>query len=389
MKRWWRMLLLLVMISCIHLCAAQAAEVAEDLTKQVQLNGRNWNDRYPDSCRDGSYATFYTGRTLTITAPEGRKIGSLQLKWRTFIPPSVKIEVRENGRWRELLCAGPDYAAQYITLPEPCGEIRLVSAKGDLELSDIIVLGPGEAPGYVQRWREAPEKVELMLLSTHPDDEVLWFGGLLPYYAGQLDRDVLVVNAVWGWYGRRLELLDALWTCGVEIYPIMLGYADYGLMPDELYQVWRETDINPNNTMVSLIRQYRPDVVVLHDVDGEYGHPAHMLFSRIGRQGVVRAADEAEHVASVKQWGVWDVPKTYIHLWPERQLRMDWQIPLPAFDGKTALAVAQRAMECHKSQLSRGWKVWEGGEYDNALFGLWRTTVGDDTLKNDLFENIP
>ena len=68
---------------------------------------------------------------------------------------------------------------------------------------------------------------------------------------------------------------------------------------------------------------------------------------------------------------------------------MDWKIPLPAFDGKTALAVAQQAMECHKSQLSRGWKVWEGGEYDNALFGLWRTTVGDDTLKNDLFENIP
>ena len=31
----------------------------------------------------------------------------------------------------------------------------------------------------------------------------------------------------------------------------------------------------------------------------------------------------------------------------------------------------------------------DGGEWDNALFGLWRTNVGPDVEKNDLFENIP
>lgn len=389
MKCLWRALLLVVLISCVHMWDVQAEDVAEDLTKQVRLNGRRWDVMYPDDCRDGVHETFYTGRTLRIAAPEGAAIGSLQLKWRTFIPPAVKVEVQVNGQWRELLHAEADYAAQYIVLPEPCDEIRLVSAKGNLELSEITVLGPGEAPGYVQRWREAPEKVDLMLLSTHPDDEVLWFGGLLPYYAGQLDKDVLVVNAVFGWYGRRLELLDALWTCGVEIYPIMLCYADQGSEPEQLYQAWRQMDPSPNDTMVSLIRRYRPEVVMLHDVKGEYGHSAHVLFSRIGRQGVTRAADGAEHAASAAQWGVWDVPKTYVHLWPENQLRMDWKTPLTAFDGMTALEVAQQAMQCHRSQLPGGWKVREGGEYDNALFGLWRTTVGDDLLKNDLFENLP
>ena len=227
-----------------------------------------------------------------------------------------------------------------------------------------------------------------MLFSTHPDDEVLWFGGLLPYYAGEKDMDVLVVNAVYGWYYRRLELLDALWTCGVDIYPVLLGYPDQQETVKEILQVWSQKQREPEDTAVTLIRRYKPDVVVLHDVNGEYGHTAHILFSQLGQQGVERAADATEHAASYAQYGTWDVPKTYIHLWGENQLRMDWNQPLSAFEGMTALEVAQTAMTRHVSQYARGWDVEDGGEYDNALFGLWRSTVGEDLVKNDLFENI-
>ena len=31
----------------------------------------------------------------------------------------------------------------------------------------------------------------------------------------------------------------------------------------------------------------------------------------------------------------------------------------------------------------------DGGQYDNALFGLFFTTVGEDVSKDDLMENIP
>ena len=124
------------------------------------------------------------------------------------------------------------------------------------------------------------------------------------------------------------------------------------------------------------------------DIDGDYGHTAHVTFSWLGRPAVERAGNAAEHPASAQQYGVWEVPKTYIHLYGENQLRMDWHQPLEAFDGLTGLEVASKAFAWHVTQQER-WAVHDGGAYDNALFGLWRTTVGQDVVKNDLFENIP
>ena len=54
----------------------------------------------------------------------------------------------------------------------------------------------------------------------------------------------------------------------------------------------------------------------------------------------------------------------------------------------TGLEVADKAMQNHKTQIGRGWAVTEGGEYDNSLFGLWRTIVGPDVAGGDMFENI-
>lgn len=388
MKHLALLLALLTLLTGLVPAVRAEEAVAADLTKTSLFNNRAYNSKAPDNARDGDNITYYTGYNLTITAPEGETIGSVLLKWRTISPPEVAIKVQQDGQWVEIMRDGPNYAAQYIVLPQGYEEIRISSLTVQMELSEVTVLGPGQAPSYVQVWRDAPEKVDLMLFSTHPDDELLWFGGLLPYYAGEKDMDVLVVNAVFGWYYRRLELLDALWACGVDIYPVLLGYPDQQESVKEILTIWSYNNRQPEDTAVMLIRRYKPDVVVLHDVYGEYGHTAHVLFSQLGRQGVERAADAAEHAASYELYGTWDVPKTYIHLWGENQLRMDWNQPLSAFDGMTALEVAQAAMTCHASQYARGWEVEDGGEYDNALFGLWRSTVGEDLVKNDLFENI-
>ena len=385
MKSWMIALVaLLLLLPCMA-----AAETAQDITALCTMNDRAYNEQYPDSQVDGNYKTYFSGKALTIKAPEGEQIGAVVLRWRTINPPAVVLKTQENGKWVEVQRAEPDYASQYIALDTPTDTLRLTPASGKLELCEVQVLSPGEPGPDVQVWRDPPEKVDLMLFSTHPDDEVLWFGGLLPYYAGEQDMDVLVVNAVFGWYFRRQELLDALWTCGVDIYPVMLGYPDQMDSVNVILQWWEQKNRKPKDTTVALIRQYKPDVVVLHDTEGEYGHNAHKAFCWLGQQAVTRAADENEHAASLEQWGTWDVPKTYIHLWGENQLRMDWKQPLAAFDGKTGLEVATEAFQCHVSQLEKKYRVEDGGENDNALFGLWRTNVGEDLVKNDLFENIP
>ena len=54
--------------------------------------------------------------------------------------------------------------------------------------------------------------------------------------------------------------------------------------------------------------------------------------------------------ASAKEYGLWDVPKCYIHLYPENQIIFDWSMPLSAFGGRTAFDVADEAWHCHLSQ---------------------------------------
>ncbi len=387
-------LMLLIFLLCALLCTAALADEARDITNDCIINKQEWSEKKPGEVRDDNYATVYRGQAVTIQAPEGEKIAALLIKWQVQPKADVVVTASEDGqKFTEIHREKCKYAQQLIVLEEPRQLIRFKAASGNIEVNEVTVLTQGDIPAWVPQWEDPPEKVDLMLFSTHPDDEVLWFGGLLPYYAGELDMDVLVVNAVFSTYMRKLELLDALWTCGVEDYPIFFGFADNNGKVKDIKQKWMGRAYHPDNGPIEVIRQYKPDVVVAHDVNGEYGHNAHILFSTLTRNGVEGAADPNKHKESAKKYGTWDVPKTYVHLWGENQIRMDWHQPLSRFDGKTGIEVAAEALDCHVSQMDENaaWQMSDadGGEYDNGLFGLWRTTVGPDVEKNDLFENIP
>ncbi len=66
------------------------------------------------------------------------------------------------------------------------------------------VLTPGIPPDTVQICQKPGEKVDMILIAGHPDDELLWFGGLLPYYAGELKKSVLFITAAMTRTIRRL-----------------------------------------------------------------------------------------------------------------------------------------------------------------------------------------
>ena len=81
--------------------------------------------------------------------------------------------------------------------------------------------------------------------------------------------------------------------------------------------------------------------------------------------------------------------KLYLHEYPVRPIRCDWDQPLAAFGGKTGFRVAAEAFTFHASQTRRGWSISRGAEHDNTAFGLYMTQVGDDTGAGDLMEHIP
>ena len=87
-------------------------------------------------------------------------------------------------------------------------------------------LGAGETPSWVQQWNPPLEKADMLLASTHADDELLWFGGAMPVYAGQFGKKVQVSYLIRHGYGRTHELLDGLWTVGITNYPILSDFGD-------------------------------------------------------------------------------------------------------------------------------------------------------------------
>ena len=73
----------------------------------------------------------------------------------------------------------------------------------------------------------------------------------------------------------------------------------------------------------------------------------------------------------------------------KNQVVFDWEEPLEAETGFTPLMLATEALDKHRSQTHYFRMERQGVEYDNRLFGLVYSTVGEDVLKNDLFENVP
>jgi hypothetical protein len=116
------------------------------------------------------------------------------------------------------------------------------------------------------------------MMPTHGDDEQLYFAGLLPYYAGELDYAVQVVyltNHRSLTNTRVHEMLNGLWATGVENYPIFGYTLDFRIDDrDATYRVYAQNNISKEDLVGFVVEQFRrfqPQVVVGHDIKGEYG----------------------------------------------------------------------------------------------------------------------
>lgn len=382
-KRLW-----ILLAVCLMMWAAPAvAQEARDITKEcvIRMNdyvfaNRPMTDRY--------YETYYLLRLGTVLEVESRDedISGVFLQHQDR-PAGFEIQIQQDGRWQTIAQGSDKYLTEWFPMPQGVRMLRIVSV-GDVQLSinELYIYGEGERPARVHSW-ETLDKADLMLLVAHPDDELLWFCGLLPTYAGQRDLDVQVGYLVPSTPRRRLELLDGLWTCGVEAYPLFANMSDNRAPTlSGQYKLWNKDKLLER--VVNMVRQVKPEVIVTQDINGEYGHGAHRAVADVTMLAVEQAADTACFPMSALRYGTWQIKKCYLHLYGENQIRMDWQQPLEAFGGKTSYEVACDALACHLSQTIVGWEMADGDRMDNDLFGLYYSAVGEDVLGNDLMENI-
>ena len=319
-------------------------------------------------------------QTLTITGTQ--EFCGVYLIWDQ--PP---------GEWSGQADAGAvlggtyGFLHEYVELPKGTGTFTITVGDGAI-CCDIYLFGEGELPDWVQRWQPPLEDADLLLLPTHADDEHLYFGGTMPYYAGELQKKVQVVYFTnhWAEPYRPHELLDGLWTVGVSAYPVFSEFVDrYADTMEQARAMYDEQEAIA--FQVEQLRRFKPEVVIGHDVNGEYGHGVHQYNAYTLQQAVQLSADPEQFPESAQKYGVWDVPKTYLHLYPENPITMDWSRPLERFDGKTALEMAVLGFAEHRSQQTY-FKVEDSGPYDCRLFGLYRSTVGPDVQGGDFFENL-
>ncbi|MBQ3074729.1 MAG: PIG-L family deacetylase [Clostridia bacterium] len=337
----------------------------------------------------------------SITVSCETPIDSLYL---IFYDQTTELLLRSGDQERTLTAS---YLRQYISISDLFGGARneiVLSLKEPVSLTELYGFS-GALPSWVQVWQEPCQEADLCLMTTHADDEQLFFAGVLPTYAGERELEVQVIyftdhiNEPL----RRHELLRGLWTVGVEHYPVIGPFPDLYSKSGEVAEGQLKSKGFSHEDIVGfqveMLRRFKPLVVVGHDLLGEYGHGQHIVNSATLQEAVLAAGNGENFADSAEQYGVWDVPKTYLHLWQENQIQMNWDVPLEHFGGKTAFQVTQEGFLCHDSQQYTWFRRWLNGNngeitradqidtHSPCAYGLFRSLVGEDVEKNDFFEN--
>ena len=205
--------------------------------------------------------------------------------------------------------------------------------------------------------------IDMLVINAHPDDEGIFGGGILPYYAQVQRRQVAQLIMVTrnangrapllaGVLNRMQELRDAVDVYGGQPAGLGLhapnlyrsgnlllidgGFVDTGCCNANPDQSWGKggrgwgtsnvvTQVTPGlgNTVgiasgreaaawvvAKTIRRYRPAVVVsVHNFTGDYGHSNHTATAIAAVEGERMAADPSKNIDGLAPW---TVSKLYI-----------------------------------------------------------------------------
>ena len=396
MKKIARIFLIIFIMTMIPIIS-NAAEITDKC--EITLDSKKINQRVLDN-KESTYLAISKDSEINIKSADKINgiyiIYELMSKEGTISAKDKEGKIGENG-----------FLHEYINVKEKIGETNEVQLKynENVKIADIHVLGDGEIPTFVEIWEEPCEKADLILFSTHSDDEQLFFLGLMPTYIARGAYVQVVYLAHHNDNPSRLhEQLHGLYTVGIRNYPIT------GLIPDSYSKSLEgaiknieKVGIKEDDVIrfqVEMIRRFKAQVIVGHDEKGEYGHGQHILNTYCLEKAIKLTNNINYDSESVNKYGTWEVKKIYLHLYQKNEIIMNYDIPLEFFNGKTAYEVSKEGYKKHNSQQWTWFTGWINGKdnqytkatqiqtYSPLKYGLYYTTVGEDIQKNDMFENI-
>lgn len=407
MRKWIGVALAALALWCLG-GMAFAAE-APDITQQCVFRTCSTQWR-PALMTDGKYTSYWESKKIRhpwISITSETPIHGLYLCFRQ-LPTSFEIQTlqpaEEEGadpEWVTLMPGETRFQHSFYEL-EGVTSLRIYSTQESshkLSFNEVFLFGEGEIPDWVQRWEPTEEKADILFFSAHPDDELIFLGGAIPTYAAEKGKRVVVAYLSWSNTTRRSEALNGLWTLGVRHYPEFGGFRDaYSNNAKDAYKTLGKEKVLA--WVTELYRKHQPEVVVTHDLNGEYGHGQHKMMADAAIQGYDLAADPEKYPDSAQKYGPWQVKKLYLHLYGDEtnQTQFDWNIPLESLGGKTGIEIASEAYALHKTQEGAKVKIkgkWTllsvevtGEAFPNTTFGLYASQVGPDETHTDFLEHI-
>ncbi len=392
MKRTLQTLLLLVLIlllttPCIADAAADSEKEVQDLSRHIRIEQSGHSlarDKLLDRDLEEtiSYAPFETIRLTWSNSPVTP--ATLCIQWGK-LPERVRL--RQTAKDGTLLA--DEYAEPLfdgiIHLADGAVCVTIMADSAGMDLARLALFSEGTLPSPFLDWQDTPKGMDYMIIATHPDDDVLFMGGIIPTYGSEQGYVGTVVYVTNPSRRRVNEAMLGAWEMGTTYRPMFLGFQDIREVTKENY-THRFLPETVTLALVRMLREYRPLVVFSHDVNGEYGHWQHKIVSAAVLDAVRLCADPTYDVLSYEAFGAWEVKKCYIHLYPDNPFVLDVRTPLASRGGRTALEVAQDAYKKHQSQ--QGGRHFVQSETDRHALNRFGMAYGTVEVGTDVFDNI-
>ncbi len=365
--------------------SAEAVSVSSECVYSLPKRGFAAHNLYDDKYT--SNLRVRAGARIAISfAPD---LGAAALYLSFFTRPTAYEVLQYDASGALLQTDTPDPAllVQWLPLLPEAVRVEIVATEA-YHISDCMVFSHGALPAFLHDWSPTPDKLDFLVISAHPDDDQLFLGAVAPIYCGRDGLTGTTLFMTCKTRRRYTEALNGCWAAGIRCMPLFCWFLDG--RPDE-NKIWKHWDYDEVLTgVVRMMRRVKPEVVVTHDFNGEYGQPLHKATAAVVAAALPLAADPSYDPDSAADYGAWQVKKLYIHLYAEQPLTLDTRAPIPFFSGLSAKDVAQLGWEQHVSERKRLWfEVEDTGRWSIAEYGLYYSAVGPDSGINDMFEHIP
>lgn len=318
-------------------------DTAHNIGITVSVNNNGSVSDYTKNLTDGSYDTtinLVPNATVNVKADEN--IYGLYIIWSSEV---TNYTITYNSQ--TVKCGENGFLHDYMDIKDGSRDITINVPEG-MQISDIYAYSRGNLPDNVQRW-EAPlyGMTDILVFSTHADDEILFLGGVLTNYGGEQNLNVQIAYMCDFFLTepvRQHEELDGLWECGIKNYPVKGTFEDlYSLSLEKAKSQYVYDDIISYST--ECIRKFKPLVCVSQDFNGEYGHGGHRIYAAAIQEALEASNNADMYPDSASKYGLWDVPKAYYHLYGDNTITLDVDTPLYKLGGRTSVQVLQDAFK--------------------------------------------